>query len=254
MSGQLIGFRMPPLPRSLSEKLLYGLSNQLFNLVGKLLVKEWDKRLLGLNQLPIKSIIDIGANEGQFARRIIKNFPQAHVYAFEPLEIPFQQLAQWAKKHPKKATIFNLALGENNQSIEIYSHLYFNPSSSILPTTQLCETVYPMVKKQEKIQIKQSTLDQEIANFSSSLQEEILIKLDVQGYENRVIKGGIETLKKSRACIVEISLDKLYEGQAQFREIFNQLDHLGYSYAGNLDQVLGKDGHVRYFNAVFVKE
>ncbi len=245
---------MPPLPRSLSQKLLYQISNQIFNLVGKLLVKEWDKRLLGLAQLPIQSIIDIGANEGQFVRRIIQIFPQAHVYAFEPLEIPFQQLSQWAKKHPKKVTAFNLALGNNNQPIEIYSHLYFNPSSSILPTTKLCETVYPMVKKQEKILIKQSTLDHASANFSASLQEKILIKLDVQGYEDRVIQGGIETFKKSAACIVEISLDQLYQEQAKFREIFSLLDNLGYSYAGNLDQILGKDGHVRYFNAVFIKE
>lgn len=245
---------MPPLPRSLSEKLLYRMSNQLFNLVGKLLVKEWDKRLLGLNQLPIKSIIDIGANEGQFTRRITKIFPQAHIYAFEPLTIPYQQLAQFANKYPKKVTAFNQALGDSIKPIEIYSHLYFNPSSSILKTTKLCETVYPMVKKQKAIQIEQTTLDRAIANFSATLEDNILIKLDVQGYENRVIKGGMETFKKSVACIVEISLDQLYEEQAQFREIFHQLDHLGYNYAGNLDQVLGKDGHVRYFNAVFVKE
>ncbi|MEA5579599.1 FkbM family methyltransferase [Anabaena sp. UHCC 0451] len=230
------------------------MSNQLFSLVGKLLVKEWDKRLLGLAKIPIKSVIDIGANEGQFARRITKIFPQAHIYAFEPLTIPFQQLSEWANHHPKKITAFNLALGDSIQQIEIYSHLYFNPSSSILRTTQLCETVYPMVKEQEKILIEQSTLDDTISKFSFPLQEPILIKLDVQGYENRVIKGGIEIFKKSAACIVEISLDQLYEGQAQFREIFRLLDHLGYTYAGNLDQVLGKDGHVRYFNAVFIKK
>lgn len=244
---------MQPLQLSLSRKLLYRMSNQLFNLVGKLLVKEWDKRLLGLAKIPIKSVIDIGANEGQFARRITKIFPQAHIYAFEPLTIPFQQLSQWANHHPKKITAFNLALGDSIQPVEIYSHLYFNPSSSILRTTQLCETVYPMVKEQEKIIIEQSTLDDIISKFSFPLQEPILIKLDVQGYENRVIKGGMETFKKSAACIVEISLDQLYEGQAQFREIFRLLDHLGYAYAGNLDQVLGKDGHVRYFNAVFVR-
>jgi hypothetical protein len=111
-----------------------------------------------------------------------------------------------------------------------------------------------LVKKQKAIEIEQTTLDRAIANFSTTLEDNILIKLDVQGYENRVIKGGMETFKKSVACIVEISLDQLYEEQAHFREIFHQLDHLGYGYAGNLDQVLGKDGHVRYFNAVFVKE
>lgn len=245
---------MQTLRKKSSQTLMYRISNQLFNLVGKLLVKEWDKRLLGLTQIPIKSVLDIGANEGQFARRIIKIFPQAHIYAFEPLNTPFQQLSQLANHHPKKITAFNLALGDSSQKIEIYSHLYFNPSSSILPTTQLCETVYPMVKKQEKVMIEQSTLDEVFSKFDFPLQEPILIKLDVQGYENRVIKGGIETFKKSAACIVEISLDQLYEDQAKFREIFALLDSLDYSYAGNLDQVLGKDGHVRYFNAVFIKK
>lgn len=243
---------MPASPRSRSQQIIYHLSNQLFNLVGKLLVKEWDKRLLGLAQLPIKTVLDIGANEGQFARKITKIFPEAHIYAFEPLAVPFQQLSRLARQQSHKITAFNLALGDSIQPIEIYSHLYFNPSSSILRTTQLCETVYPMVKRQEKIVIDQSTLDQAITDIA--LQEQILIKLDVQGYEERVIKGGMETFKKSAACIVEISLDQLYEGQAQFREIFSLLDHLGYTYAGNLDQVLGKHGHVRYFNAVFVKE
>lgn len=243
---------MPTSPRSRSQPIIYHLSNQLFNWVGKLLVKEWDKRLLGLSQLPIKTVLDIGANEGQFARKITKIFPEAYIYAFEPLAIPFQQLSRLAHQQPKKITAFNLALGDSIKPIEIYSHLYFNPSSSILRTTELCETVYPMVKKQEKIVIEQSTLDHAIADIS--LDDQILIKLDVQGYEDRVIKGGMETFKKSTACIVEISLDQLYEGQAQFREIFNLLDQLGYTYAGNLDQVLGKHGHVRYFNAVFVKE
>ena len=47
--------------------------------------------------------------------------------------------------------------------------------------------------------------------------------------------------------------DKLYEGQAEFKEITELLYDLGFKYAGNLEQVYANDGHVIYIDAVFVK-
>ncbi len=86
------------------------------------------------------------------------------------------------------------------------------------------------------------------------LQDDILIKLDVQGYEDRVIQGGLATLKRSRACIIEVSLDSLYDGQANCTTLFQLMQDLGFRYSGNLDQIQAKDGHVIFFNAVFVRE
>lgn len=234
------------------NQIRYKISNRFFNLVGHFLVKEWNPKLLGLSQLPIRSIIDVGANDGQFSRKILRIFPQASIYSFEPLPDPFKKLEQWGKQQDR-ITVFNLALGDSSQTIEINNHLYFNQSSSILQTTQLCERIYPMVKKQQTLLVRQSTLDQEISSLMTPLSHDILIKLDVQGYEDRVIRGGMETFKQARACIVEISLDILYQKQADFKDVFWLIDQLGYRYAGNLDQVQGKDGHVRYFNAVFIK-
>lgn len=57
----------------------------------------------------------------------------------------------------------------------------------------------------------------------------------------------------SKACIAEVSLDKLYEGQAGFYKIVALLHELGFRYAGNLSQVYAKDGHVIYIDVVFIK-
>ncbi len=234
-------------------RLSYEISNRLFNFIGNLLTKEWDARLLGLSKLPIATIIDVGANDGQFAKKISKIFPQASIYAFEPLTEPFKKLENWAVRHNGRVTVFNVALGDAVQEIQIHNHLYFHPASSILATTQLCERIYPMLSKQETLTIQQSTLDRELSHLPHPLHPDILIKLDVQGYEDRVIRGGRETFKKATACIVEIALDRLYENQAEFRDIFILMDSLGYRYAGNLDQICAKDGHVRYLNAIFLK-
>jgi hypothetical protein len=90
-------------------------------------------------------------------------------------------------------------------------------------------------------------------DVSNILKPEILIKLDVQGYEDRVIRGGMNLFKRSKACILEIILDQLYHEQASFRDIFLLLDELGYCYSGNFDQVCDNDGRIIYVDSLFVR-
>ncbi len=75
-----------------------------------------------------------------------------------------------------------------------------------------------------------------------------------QAYEDRVLKGGIEILKKASACILEVSLDSLYEGQADFYQLTSFLSEMNYIYAGNLDQIYGQDGRVIFFDALYIKK
>ena len=208
--------------------------------------------LLGLRHLPIRSIIDVGANTGQFARNIATVFPEAYIYSFEPLLQPFDLIKQWARKQQGKITVFNVALGDHEGTVEMFSHLEHSPSSSLLKSTDVCERLYPFTKKQTLVSVALRTLDRFLTDMSITLVPDILIKLDVQGYEDRVITGGQETFGKAVACIVEINLDPLYEDQANLRDIFILLDELGYYYAGNLQQAYA-DEHVVYIDAMFIK-
>ncbi|MGC8829190.1 MAG: FkbM family methyltransferase [Verrucomicrobiia bacterium] len=101
--------------------------------------------------------------------------------------------------------------------------------------------------------MKQTTLDKAVETFNIPLEPEILIKLDVQGYEDRVIKGGKKTFEMARACILEINLDELYVGQPSFKDIYLLLYYNGYRYAGNLNQSLAEDGHIIAIDAVFLR-
>ena len=209
--------------------------------------------LLGLRNIPIRTVIDVGANEGQFARMIEKVFQEAKIYSFEPLPEAYKELEKWSKIKDGKVEAFNLALGDSNGEVEMFYHTEHSPSSSILKTTEVCEKYYPFTKNQQTIKVKMTTLDKAIDELDISLIPEVLIKLDVQGYENRVIKGGRETFKMAKACILEVCLDKLYEDQAEFKEITELLYDMGFKYAGNLNQTYAYDGHVIFIDAVFVK-
>lgn len=208
--------------------------------------------LVGLRRLPVRTVIDVGANRGQFARRIAAVFPEADIYCFEPLVEPFEELKVWAdRKRQGRIRLFNVALGEYEGTGEVFYHAGHPSSSSLLRSTELCGMLYPFTKRQVLRPVRQTTLDEAVGGVK--LDPEILIKLDVQGYEDRVIRGGSETFRKANACIVEIGVEILYEHQATFADIVVLLGGLGYRYAGNLEQAYADDGRVVSVDAVFLK-
>ena len=230
---------------------------KIFNLIGLDLVrigKNSDYCLLGLKELSIRTIIDVGANTGQFSRSVMNVFPDVHIYCFEPLPEPFKKLSQWAmQQRADRVSLFNIALGDKVEEAAMFVHAEHSPSSSLLKTTKTAESLYPCTQKQAVSNVQVSTLDNWLNAQSQKLEQGILIKLDVQGYEDRVIRGGSQLFDLARACIVEIAFDKLYDGQATFAEVFRLLSEKGFHYAGNLSQCYARDGHVVYIDAVFVK-
>lgn len=207
--------------------------------------------LLGLKNTPIRTIIDIGANRGQFARYISTIFPAAKIFCFEPLPGPYAELQHWAEIQGGRVVAINAALGAESREVVMTLHDDHITSSSILNTTELTRELYPQTRKQREIQVQQRTLDEML--HPEDLESHVLIKMDVQGYEDRVIAGGRYVFSQSHACITEVSLDTLYQGQATFSGLSSELTKLGYRYAGNIDQKYGPDGHCVYLDAMFVR-
>ena len=210
--------------------------------------------LLGLRSCSVRTVIDVGANCGQFAHYIRGIFPQARIYCFEPLPGPFQELSSWAEQQGQgEVTAFNFALGNRAGMTEMFFHVDHSPSSSLLESTDLNAREFPQTKRKEKVFVKLAILDDVYHELTAELEDDILIKLDVQGYEDRVIRGGKNIFERAKCCIVEVSLDSLYFSQANFKDICLMLDDLQFRYAGNLAQTYANDGRVIFFDAVFVK-
>jgi FkbM family methyltransferase len=206
--------------------------------------------LLGLRRLDIRTIVDVGANTGQFARSYLQFFPRSQILAFEPVPSVYADLSRWAQAEPR-VSAFNVALGETEGTHDMYEHTRHSASSSLLPTTDTSIRIWPAQSQQRMVQVRVTTLDGMLRD--RALEREVLVKLDVQGYEDRVIRGAQDTFRQAAAAIVEVNLDSLYDGQARFRDIVDGLDVLGLRYAGSLDQVVDSDGHAVYFDALFLR-
>ena len=126
-------------------------------------------------------------------------------------------------------------------------------ASSLLEMTNLHKVAHPYSKNYDKIIVKSNTLDNFFKN--RKLENNILLKLDVQGAESSVLEGATDLLKKVRLIYSEISFNELYEGQMFITEIIYYLKNFGFRFVGieDVSQSL-KDGVFLQGNAFFIKD
>jgi FkbM family methyltransferase len=197
-----------------------------------------------------KSVIDIGANVGQFAMKIRKLLPDADVYSFEPLPIVFDELVS-NFKDDSRFKAYNFALGALSEEKTIYLNKY-SPSSSLLKMEEEHKIHFEYAREESPIDIEIRVLDEVFENVG--LKEPILIKLDVQGFEKQVINGGNRTLSKCKMLIIEMSFKELYQGQPLFDEMYHKLKEFGFQYCGNYEQLLSPiDGEILQVDGIFIK-
>jgi FkbM family methyltransferase len=199
----------------------------------------------------VRTVFDVGANTGQFARAIHEVLPEATIYSFEPLSDCFEQL-QTTMAGVKNFRAFATALAEENGKAEFFRSSW-SPSSSLLPMQQLHKRNFPFTAKETREMVDVRRLD----DFAGELpiEDEILIKLDVQGAEDKVISGAKTLLRRAKILIVETSTASLYEGQPLFADILRILEGEGYRYKGALSQAISPlDGSVLYADSIFIRE
>ncbi|MCL6261239.1 FkbM family methyltransferase [Aquiflexum sp. TKW24L] len=195
------------------------------------------------------SIIDIGANEGQFTEKILTLFPNTDVHCFEPISSVFNLLKKNLSYIPK-VKFYNYGLGDIEKVVNIFVNEY-SPSSSLLPMSDLHKTNFEYAVQTIPDKIEVRTLD---SFFPLSIPKPLLIKIDVQGYEMFVLMGGKNVLSQADVIIIETSFYPLYEGQPLFHDIYQHLLNLGFAYFGNVEQLISsKDNSILQADAVFLK-
>ena len=208
-------------------------------------------RLAWLRECSIKTVFDIGANVGQFATEIRAELPDAQIYSFEPIKECYDKLVRTFARDPKFKA-FNFALGEKEETMTMNKNSY-TPSSSLLPMADSHKELFPHTADSTPETIGIRRLDDIFAELKP-IAEPFLVKMDTQGYESKVITGGLETLKKASAVLTEASFVELYEGQPLFDDMYEKLKALGFTYRGALHQKLDREtGEVIFEDSIFVR-
>jgi FkbM family methyltransferase len=161
------------------------------------------------------SLVDIGANKGEFSKDFLNFFPKTkEIVLFEPL------------KHLNEKIKINLN-GYNNYKIinsgvgdkeEIRIFKYDKDFTDLGSFKDYADDVNTFYKKKGKVEenIEITKLD----NLNFDFTNQSVLKVDVQGFELEVLKGALNSLVKFDLIIIECSFVSEYlETEPSFSEI-----------------------------------
>jgi FkbM family methyltransferase len=189
-------------------------------------VEHW--RALG--GLGVATVVDVGANKGQFALLAIEAFPGATICCFEPLEEPAARLR---KMLGAEVRLFETAIGPSERKGIIYVSRRPD-ASSLLPITKQSE-IFPGTELKEERVIPIAPLTKYLT--SEDIKSPALLKIDVQGYELEVLKGCDPLLSLFQFVYVETSFIELYQGQSLAGEVILYLVHRKFQLSGVYNQI-----------------
>jgi hypothetical protein len=144
-----------------------------------------------------------------------------------------------------------MALG-STEGEHIFWRNDFTKSSSLLSMTELHKQAFPWTQNETSIKVKVNTLDAMAATLD--LAPNVLMKVDVQGYELNVLQGAEKTLPQVACVWLETSFQQLYEKQAGFGEVYSFLQRRGFEYAGSPEQLRSPlNGSILQEDVLFVR-
>tara|TARA_R110001592_G_scaffold98899_1_gene281997 strand:+ start:3513 stop:4157 length:645 start_codon:yes stop_codon:yes gene_type:complete len=185
------------------------------------------------------TILDIGAHSGQFYGWAKNIWPDAFIWMIEANECHANTLSNLTNHNNDKYTI--ATMGDVEREVNLYTRTDkpHTEGASYYKESSYWDIPQLVMKIPKTLQ----TLDNLFTDDSSF----DLIKMDTQGSEVDIIKGGKNLCKKSKYILLEVSLTKLNEGAPTYEETmsfmeeygFEQIMSIGEHYNG--DELIQKD-------------
>jgi len=175
-------------------------------------------------ELGVGTVLDVGANRGQFARGLREAGYAGAIVSFEPLSRVHAELVRTAARDAHWVVMPAMALGDapGRATINVSRNL---ASSSLLPVGRRSVDAGPESGFVGTEEIEIQRLD-DVAD--PAWPGHFALKLDTQGFELHVLRGARETLKKTVLVAVELSLVPLYDNGATFVDVFRLLGDSGF--------------------------
>lgn len=190
----------------------------------------------------VSNVIDVGANVGQFGLDIRRHGFKGQIVSYEPVNETFGLLTQTTRRHqPWKAIQLGLGAAESERTINISGN--DGLSSSLLEMGSLHLENFPDSATVSRQNISISTIDNQLVVLGLRPQE-IMLKLDVQGFEAEVLKGASQSISKIPLCYLEVSITPLYEGEVLLLPILIELSKFGHEVIDVFRGIKAKDGRL----------
>lgn len=187
-------------------------------------------------------VLDVGANEGQFASDVLSFNRRERIVSFEPLSKTREILTARAKRFPNWLVAPRMALGAEAGTARI-NISEFTGGSSLLPVTQAHLDAAPLTAYVGQEETPVRRLDEAARPFLRD-DDRIYLKIDTQGFEKPVLEGATGILDRVVALQAELSLVQCYEGEPLALEMIDFIRSLGFAVFGFVNGTYDRRSHV----------
>lgn len=181
-----------------------------------------------MHKANVETILDVGANEGQYVHHVRELGYKGRIISFEPIVSVFEKL--------KLATIgdplwdaHNCALGDEagNAAIQVSEETVF---SSFRQQTRYLSAKFEGSASVRSESVRIERLD-EFLDRNPEAGKSTYLKIDTQGFEKQVLQGCGHWLERLKVIQLELPIENLYVGQATWLEMVQWMMSRGFAVA-----------------------
>lgn len=211
--------------------------------------------LRGMNR-NLRTVFDIGANVGDVSSLMLYYFPQATVFSFEPCTSTYAALTANIRKtgYADRSRTFKLGFFDEEKQGDLHI-TSFHGANSMLGLSDEFRRMNPHITEVESERIDLVRLDDFVRE--QGIEHIDLVKIDVEGVEQQILKGGAETFRsKVDSVIMEISFVRNARGNGEYIRLFEIMHDYGFAPAQiyDLSHSEGqRDWPLAQFDCVFTK-
>jgi FkbM family methyltransferase len=204
-----------------------------------------------LDTLGIDTILDIGANVGQYGLMTRRAGFGGRIISCEPLTGAFGELSKRAARHEGWLPV-HAAVGSEpgTTTINVSANSF---SSSVLDMTEAHLSGAPGSGYISSETVELTTV-RDLVAAHSVVPSRTLLKIDTQGYEGEVLAGAGDLIDEFGAVQLELSFVELYAGQRLFDDLYALMREHGLHLHIIEPGFSGPDGRMLQCDGLFVRD
>lgn len=199
------------------------------------------------NKYPV--ILDIGANKGILLQRFLNYFPEANIYAFEPIHELYQHLKENFVEN-KKIKVFDYGISDTEGEKKFFINKGIDTSSFLAPEITGLNSDGQVTSVRSET-IKTKTIDRFCIDLN--IENIDILKMDIQGSELAALKGSLNMIEKRaiRIIYLETYFVRQYKDQPLFYEIANFLISKNFVLQDIYNPIYG-NSRIAWCDAIFI--
>jgi len=187
----------------------------------------WDNLVTIFRHFGVTVVLDIGAHKGEYGGYLRRAGWDGRIVSFEPQSAVRPTLETAASADGNWTVAPQMAIGDSDGEISFNISAETDMSSALpLADSAMAFTPTSAMVGHETVPVRRlaTVFDEHVTAADT-----VFVKVDTQGFESAVMDGAAPVMDRIAGWQLEMSIEKIYDGEADWRVMLDRMDALGYA-------------------------